>query len=59
MCIEIYCKYIHNELTDHIDISRNLWKNLNMEDGRSLDEVEVIRSMCLLAAVSRSFFALY
>ncbi len=41
MIIEMYSKYIQNELNDHIDISRNLWKNLNMEDGRSLDEVEV------------------
>jgi hypothetical protein len=39
--IETYSKYIQNELNDHIDTSRNLWKNLNMEDGRSLDEVEV------------------
>jgi len=41
MIIEMYSKYIQNELNDHIDASRNLWKNLNMEDGRSLDEVEV------------------
>jgi hypothetical protein len=41
MIIEMYSTYIRNELIDHIDISRNLWKNLNMEDGRSLDEVEV------------------
>lgn len=41
MIIEMYSKYIHNELNDYIDTSRNLWKNLNMEDGRSLDEVEV------------------
>ncbi len=41
MIIEMYSKYIQNELNDHIDTSRNLWKNLNMEDGRSLDEVEV------------------
>ncbi|CAF1020268.1 unnamed protein product [Adineta ricciae] len=40
MSIEIYSKSIENELTDYIDTSRNLWKNLNMEDGRSLDEVE-------------------
>ncbi len=39
--IEMYSKYIQNELNDYIDTSRNLWKNLNMEDGRSLDEVEV------------------
>ena len=41
MIIETYSKYIQNELNDHIDTTRNLWKNLNMEDGRSLDEVEV------------------
>lgn len=41
MIVEIYCKYILNELNDHIDTSRNLWKNLNMADGRSLDQVEV------------------
>ncbi len=41
MIIEMYSKYIQNELNDHIDTSRNLWKNLNMEDGRSLDGVEV------------------
>ena len=41
MSIEIYSKSVENELTDYIDTSRNLWKNLNMEDGRSLDEVEV------------------
>ena len=41
MIIEMYAKYIQNELIDYIDTSRNLWKTLNMEDGRSLDEVEV------------------
>lgn len=41
MIIEIYSKYIQNEFIDYIDTTRNLWKNLNMEDGRSLDEVEV------------------
>jgi hypothetical protein len=41
MIIEMYSKYIQNELNDYMDTSRNLWKNLNMEDGRSLDEVEV------------------
>ncbi len=41
MIIEMYSKYVLNELNDYIDTSRNLWKNLNMEDGRSLDEVEV------------------
>lgn len=41
MTIETYSKYIQNEFIDYIDTSRNLWKNLNMEDGRSLDEVEV------------------
>ena len=41
MIIEMYSKYVQSELSDHIDTSRNLWKNLNMEDGRSLDEVEV------------------
>ncbi|UJR35666.1 hypothetical protein I4U23_028416 [Adineta vaga] len=40
MTTEIYSKSIENELNDYIDTSRNLWKNLNMEDGRSLDEVE-------------------
>lgn len=43
MIIEMYSKYVLNELNDYIDTSRNLWKNLNMEDGRSLDEVEVRR----------------
>jgi len=41
MIIEMYSKYIQNEFLDYIDTSRNLWKNLNMEDGRSLDEVDV------------------
>ncbi len=41
MIIEIYSKSIQNELSHYIDTSRNLWKNLNMEDGRSLDQVEV------------------
>ncbi|CAF3843746.1 unnamed protein product [Adineta steineri] len=40
MVIEMYSKSIKNELNDYIDTTRNLWKNLNMEDGRSLDEVE-------------------
>lgn len=44
MIIEMYSKYVQNEFNDHIDTSRNLWKNLNMEDGRSLDEVEVRKS---------------
>ncbi|CAF3377809.1 unnamed protein product [Rotaria sp. Silwood1] len=39
MMIENYSKYIHHELNSHIDRYRNLWKKLNMEDGRSLDEV--------------------
>ncbi|CAF4637097.1 unnamed protein product [Rotaria socialis] len=39
--IELYSKYIRNELNDHIGRSRALWKKLNMEDGRSLDEVDV------------------
>lgn len=43
MVVEMYSKYVQNELNDYIDTSRNLWKNLNMEDGRSLDEVEVRR----------------
>ena len=47
MLVEIYCKYVLNELNDHIDISRNLWKNLNMADGRSLDQVEVRRSQSI------------
>ena len=41
MIIEMYSKYVQNEFYDYIDTTRNLWKNLNMEDGRSLDEVEV------------------
>ena len=41
MLIEMYSKYIQNELNEYVDITRNLWKNLNMADGRSLDEVEV------------------
>ncbi|CAF0730512.1 unnamed protein product [Rotaria sordida] len=40
MMIEIYSKSIQNELNDHIDACRNLWKTLNMEDGRSLDAVD-------------------
>lgn len=44
--VEMYCKYVLNELNDHIEISRNLWKNLNMEDGRALEEVEVNRFDC-------------
>ena len=46
MVTEMYCKYVLNELNDHIEISRNLWKNLNMEDGRALEEVEVNRFDC-------------
>ncbi|CAF3793843.1 unnamed protein product [Rotaria magnacalcarata] len=38
--IGLYSKYIRHELNDHIDRSRTLWKKLNMEDGRSLDEVD-------------------
>ena len=41
MMTEMYCRYVLNELNHHIEISRNLWKNLNMEDGRALEEVEV------------------
>lgn len=56
MSIEIYSKSIENELTDYIDTTRNLWKNLNMEDGRSLDQVEVgnafsIKSGCLIRSI--------
>lgn len=39
--METYCNYVLNELNDYMDISRSLWKNVNMADGRSLDEVEV------------------
>ncbi len=41
LIIETYSKYVQNELNHHVDTTRNLWKNLNMEDGRSLDQVEV------------------
>lgn len=41
MTVEIYSKCIKNELNDQINRSRRLWKKLNVEDGRSLDEVDV------------------
>lgn len=41
MIIEIYSKHIQNEFFDYIGTSRNLWKTLNMEDGRSIEEVNV------------------
>ena len=41
MVVEMHSKSIQNELDHYTDASRNLWKSLNMEDGRSLDGVEV------------------
>lgn len=41
MVVEMHSKSVQHELDDYVDASRNLWKSLNMEDGRSLDRVEV------------------
>ncbi|CAF2392012.1 unnamed protein product [Rotaria sp. Silwood2] len=48
MMIEIYSKSIQNQLNGHVDSYRNLWKNLNMEDGRSLDEVDLFSEKLLV-----------
>lgn len=41
MAIEMYSTCILHELNEHINASRKLWKKLNLEDGRSLDDVDV------------------
>ncbi|CAF3398865.1 unnamed protein product [Rotaria socialis] len=55
--IELYSKYIRNELNDHIGRSRALWKKLNMEDGRSLDEVDSFSEKLLV--LGRRMFGNY
>ena len=60
--IEIYSKSIRNELHSYIDVSRNIWKNMNMVDGRTLDEVEVNLDILIYHMISylenetRSFY---